>query len=126
MAAGREVAGRRDEARTGERRRLVKVGEIADLCADHHQIEGTKLDVVELLIAGFQYSSQYYLLRSAATIGRLADAGLRDRFSARPSAFGRRLEFGRDLDRDPDGTVVYLGAVPSDKLIVGVRDASGE
>jgi hypothetical protein len=96
---------------TSVRRKLVKVGDLRELMAVHHVIEGTKLHVLELLMFGFAYSSYYLLLKTAATLERLDDEKFREDVAARPYRFGRKLEFGHGLELDADKTIFYRGEV---------------
>jgi hypothetical protein len=91
------------------RRKLLKIEDLADIMGIHHQIEDTSKHVIELLIFGFAYSSRYVLLKSNSSLEKLRDEEFRKEFCEHPSRFGSNLEFGKDLELDPDGTIYYIG-----------------
>jgi hypothetical protein len=91
----------------GIRRKLIKVDEFAPIWADGHRVEGTRLYVLELLMFGFAYSSYYILLESQSFLSRLDDEKLRTEVVMFPCRFGKRLEFGSDLERNGETDCVY-------------------
>jgi hypothetical protein len=102
---------------TTNRRNLVRIEEFADTWLAHHQIEGTKLHVAELMMIGFGYASHYILLRSQGVAERLKDAEVRAALSAQPYAYGKKLVFGPDLELEANGTLVYIRTVAPNNLL---------
>lgn len=86
-------------------RKLIKLAEIGDLLATCFSVEGTGRLVLELHMFGPAYSS-YYLLLPSATV--LDDPDIVDEIGREPSRFGKKLLFGRDLERDADTGEIYL------------------
>ena len=94
------------------RRKLIKDQEFGDILGWGHRIEGTRLYVLELLLFGFAYSSYYLLLRSPSVLEKLGDEKIRENLCQHPSRFGRKLEFGPDLERVPGSEdIYYIGEV---------------
>ena len=92
--------------------------------ADGHQIEGTKLFVLELLMYGFAYTSRYLLLRSPSLVGKLDDEKIRREVSRTPFKFGRTLKFQADLELDvATGDVYYVGFVADKDLAPSKKGA---
>lgn len=97
---------------SGQRRKLIKVAELKNIWADQHQVEGTSLTILELVNFGFAYSSYYILLRSTGFLSHLDDDKVREDILQRPTMFGKKLEFGKELEREPaTGEVYYIGSV---------------
>lgn len=92
----------------GPRRRLIKVGEHHAIWAAEHRVEGSELRILELMAIGFAYSSLYILLKSTAFLAKLDDDKVREAVQQHPTRFGKRLELGRDLERDPKTGEIYL------------------
>lgn len=69
--------------------------------ADLHQVEGTRLRVLELLGYGHAYSSAYFRLRSLVQCEALLAAPEQQAALLQaPHRFARRLEFGVELEWD--------------------------
>ncbi len=91
------------------RRKLIRIEELADIMAVHHQVENTQIHIIELLIFGFAYSSRYIRLTTNSHLENLDDADFKKEICEHPSRFGATLEFGSDLEQEPDGTIFYIG-----------------
>jgi hypothetical protein len=101
------------------RRKLIKIEELADIMAVHHQVENTQIHVIELLLFGFAYSSRYIQLKTNAYLEKLQDDDFKKEICAHPSRFGVKLEFGSDLEQEPDGTIFYIGEVAEGAEVSG-------
>jgi hypothetical protein len=100
-------------------RRLVAVEEFADIMATLHHVEGTKLHVVELLMFGFAYASRFIMLKARSAPEKLHDETVRVRLIGKPYRFGKKLEWGADLELDPAGAIFYIGDIAKRDLITG-------
>ena len=100
------------------RRRLIPVAGYGAIAGTLHQVEGTRLHIMEMLTFGFDHASLWVLLRSNGFLSRLDDPQVAADFGTHPHRYGRLLAFGPDLDRDPQGgAVCYVGPVaPRDLL----------
>jgi hypothetical protein len=85
--------------------RLIEPREIKDLLATCYSVEGSDRLVLELHIFGPAYSSYFLLLQSASV---LDDPEIDEQIGRAPTRFGRKLVFGRDLERDPETDDVYF------------------
>jgi hypothetical protein len=85
--------------------KLIKLREIEDLLATCYRVDGSDRLVLELHIFGPAYSSYFLLLRSASA---LDDPEIVEQIGRAPTRFGRKLVFGRDLERDPATDDVYF------------------
>lgn len=86
--------------------------------ADCHEVEGTRLVVLELLMFGFAYASRYLLLKSRAIVDSLEDPAVSTEIARNPSKFGRTLEFGRDMEWDSSKSVIYYIAPVEEEDLV--------
>ena len=87
-------------------RKLIKISEIPELLAVCYQIEGTARLVLELQMFGFAYSSYYMLLRSPDV---LDNPEIAEQIGRRPTDYGKKLNFGRELSFDPvSGDVFFI------------------
>jgi hypothetical protein len=90
----------------------TRIGTYEKLGGHAYLVEGTRLIVLELLHFGFAYSSYYLLLKAGTDLARLNEEAIAAEVVRKPSKFGRRLEFGPDLERDPTTQeVCYIGDV---------------
>ena len=91
--------------------------------ADGHQVEGTKLFVLELLMYGFAYTSRFLLLRSPSLMGKLDDEKMSREVSRTPSKFGRTLKFQVELELDAATRDVYYVGFVADKHLAPKKNA---
>ena len=104
---------------TTTKRKLIRIASFPKIMADCHQVEGTRLFVLELVMVGFAFSSYYLLLRSRSLAEKLNDEKVGAEVAHRPTKFGRKLRFGLDLEVDPaTKDIYYLGPVKERDLIV--------
>ena len=100
------------------KRKLVTNVSFERLVAVGHDVDGTRLRVLELLMFGFAYSSRYLLLKARSFDGISDDEQTNTRLGAAASKFGRTLKFGVDLERDAiTGDVFYIGPVDECDLV---------
>lgn len=101
-----------------DRRKLIKVAEFKQIMAEGHEIEGTRLYVLELLMWGSAYSSYYVLLKSKAFLEKLDDEAVRSAVMGSPSRYGKKLEFGKQLEFDTaENCAYYIGEVKEKDLV---------